>query len=122
MGPMTGRGMGYCAGNDTPGFANPAGGGFGRGMARGWGRAQVGGGRAMAWGRGGRWGGYGRGGYGRGGYGRGGYEYWGAPTAAVPPSPEDEKLYLEGELEALKTQMEAIQKRLDRLSDSQSDS
>lgn len=35
FGPMTGRGMGYCAGYDVPGFANRAGGfamgGFGRG-------------------------------------------------------------------------------------------
>jgi len=107
---MSGRGMGYCAGNDTPGFTNSLGGGFGRGMARGWGCGPMGGGRAMAWGRGGR----------RGGYGRGGYEYWGA-QASLPPSPTDEKLYLEGELEALKTQMETIQKRLDRLSESQDD-
>ncbi len=40
MGPMTGRGAGYCAGYATPGFANPAldrvyGAGFGRGL--GWG-------------------------------------------------------------------------------------
>jgi hypothetical protein len=26
MGPMTGRGAGYCAGNDAPGYMNPAGG------------------------------------------------------------------------------------------------
>jgi len=28
-GPMTGRGMGFCSGNDRPGFMEP---GFGRGM------------------------------------------------------------------------------------------
>ena len=33
-GPMTGRGMGYCAGFDRPGFASP-GFGRGRGMGRG---------------------------------------------------------------------------------------
>ena len=32
FGPMTGRGMGYCAGYAAPGFANPA---FGRGFGRG---------------------------------------------------------------------------------------
>ena len=32
MGPMTGRGMGYCAGFGNPGYAA---GGFGRGMGRG---------------------------------------------------------------------------------------
>jgi len=43
MGPMTGRGAGYCAGYPTPGFMNPYGGrGFGMGMGRGMG---MGGGR-----------------------------------------------------------------------------
>jgi len=32
MGPMTGRGMGYCAGFNVPGFMNPN---FGRGLGRG---------------------------------------------------------------------------------------
>jgi len=37
-GPMTGRGMGYCAGYDYPGFANPAwASGFGRGFRGGYG-------------------------------------------------------------------------------------
>ncbi|MFI5337927.1 MAG: DUF5320 domain-containing protein [Opitutales bacterium] len=38
LGPMTGRGAGYCAGSGVPGFMNPAGrGGFrGRGGGRGW--------------------------------------------------------------------------------------
>ena len=39
MGPMTGRGAGFCAGFGAPGYANPAGGrgyfGRGRGMGRG---------------------------------------------------------------------------------------
>jgi hypothetical protein len=34
QGPMTGRGMGYCAGFNAPGFMNP---GFGRGFGRGFG-------------------------------------------------------------------------------------
>jgi hypothetical protein len=40
MGPMTGRGAGYCAGYPTPGYMSPAGGrGFwGRGRGGGWGR------------------------------------------------------------------------------------
>lgn len=41
-GPMTGRGAGFCAGNATPGFANPV---PGRGRGRGFGRGQGGGGR-----------------------------------------------------------------------------
>lgn len=39
MGPMTGRGAGYCAGTGAPGFVNRAFGGFfgrGRGGGRGW--------------------------------------------------------------------------------------
>ena len=37
MGPMTGRGAGYCAGYSVPGYANPVGGrGLGRGGG-GWG-------------------------------------------------------------------------------------
>ena len=52
LGPMTGRGMGYCAGYDAPGCANPCfGRGFGRSSGRGAGRG-FGGGRAfgrMAW-------------------------------------------------------------------------
>jgi hypothetical protein len=52
MGPMTGRGAGYCTGSGRPGFASPAFGrgwfgfnsGFGRGMGMGRGR-----GRGMAW-------------------------------------------------------------------------
>ena len=48
MGPMTGRGAGFCAGSQMPGFANAGGGreffGRGRGMGcgRGFGRAGVG--------------------------------------------------------------------------------
>ncbi len=38
MGPMTGRGAGYCAGYSAPGYANAAGGGYGCGIGRGRGR------------------------------------------------------------------------------------
>ncbi|MEA3248283.1 MAG: DUF5320 domain-containing protein, partial [Nanoarchaeota archaeon] len=41
QGPMTGRGMGFCADFDAPGFVNP---GFRRGMGRGLGR-----GRGLVW-------------------------------------------------------------------------
>jgi hypothetical protein len=61
IGPMTGRGAGYCAGYPVPGYANPlvpgrggrgGGRGWGRGMGRGWGWGFWGRGR----GRGVRWG------------------------------------------------------------------
>jgi len=52
MGPMTGRGAGFCAGYPTPGYMNPYGGrypyggfGFGRGGGIGFGRGR-------GWGRG----------------------------------------------------------------------
>lgn len=53
QGPMTGRGLGYCAGNDRPGFTNNeverqgqgrglrGGGGFGGGFGGGWGRRRA---------------------------------------------------------------------------------
>jgi hypothetical protein len=41
MGPLSGRGAGYCAGYDMPGHANP---GFGRGFGMGRGRGFRGGG------------------------------------------------------------------------------
>lgn len=56
QGAKTGRGAGYCGGNATPGFENPAprrgggfgrgrcGGGFGRGQGAGFGRGRRGGG------------------------------------------------------------------------------
>ena len=34
MGPMTGRGAGFCAGFAVPGYANPIGYGFGFGRGR----------------------------------------------------------------------------------------
>ena len=69
LGPMTGRGAGFCAGFGTPGFANPVpgrwfGGGYGAPMSAGFG---LGYGRGLGWGRGrgfgrgrgwSRWGGY----------------------------------------------------------------
>ena len=58
MGPMTGRGAGFCAGYPNPGYMNPYGGGypsrgFGIGRARGGGFGR---GRGMGFGRGRGWG------------------------------------------------------------------
>ena len=82
---MTGRGAGYCAGNDRPGFATP---GFGRG-----------------------WFGRGRGGFGRG-RGRG---FWGWVPDAPPayaPSPEQERASLKAQAGALQQQLDTIKQRL----------
>lgn len=51
MGPMTGRGAGFCVGYAVPGYANPVGGrsmGMGRGQGRGMGRGR-GFGRGFGW-------------------------------------------------------------------------
>ena len=87
-GPMTGRGLGYCAGYDEPGFtAGGRGLGLGRGYGRGYGR---------------RMNGYGP------GYGR----------AYSPAYPDvTEKTLLENEIRVLKDQMTALEKRLSETED-----
>ncbi|MCF7886846.1 MAG: DUF5320 domain-containing protein [Candidatus Omnitrophica bacterium] len=101
LGPMTGRAAGYCAGYNTPGYANPGGGGFGRGLGRGRGR------------------GFGRG-YGRG-YGFRGAAYvpqapyYGQPyQASYGPAPtaKEEAQYLKEEAQGLKGELEAINQRI----------
>ena len=106
MGPMTGRGAGYCAGLGAPGYMNhiPArrfGAGFGRGAGFG--------------GRGGRGGGF--------GFGNRFYaaaipgwrrtdEY---SAAVVPPDPHEEQQALRTQAEFLQRELDAIKKRLDEL-------
>jgi hypothetical protein len=105
MGPMTGRGAGYCAGYDVPGYANPM---PGRGFGMGWGR---GGGR----GRGRRWRHWyyatGLPGWARFGYG----PAWGAPAWGAPPPPEQETEFLKTQAEWLKEQLDAITSRIEEL-------
>ena len=106
MGPMTGRGMGYC---------NPAGaraGWFGRGLGRGWGRGR---GRGFGLGRG-----YGRG-FGWGGWGPAYYDapYAGAPAGwgsyAPPMSREEEVDFLQNQAQAIKDELESIEARINDL-------
>jgi hypothetical protein len=85
MGPMTGRGTGFCSGFGAPGYANPVPGrsfGWGRGFGFGRGRGF---GRGFGWGRGfGRrfgWGGPYTAPY---GVAYGPYRY-GAPATYPPP-------------------------------------
>jgi hypothetical protein len=115
MGPMTGRGMGYCGGYETLGWDY-------------WGSGR------RFYGRGGRWGGPG---FGRGGGGHrnryyatglprwardrgvGGFGYppavaYGAPDA--PPSRTQEVEMLKDEAEWLKEQLNVINQRMDELS------
>lgn len=95
MGPMTGRAAGYCAGYPTPGFMNPYGMRFGRGMA---------------WGRGGRW-------------HRWNFPY--AHPYAMPPypyygqapysAPEEEMEMLQEHAKVIEDQLNGIQKRISEL-------
>jgi len=91
MGRMTGRGLGYCANYDSPGFTK----GF------------PGGGRGRRF--------YGRGYYGNMGYGRR-FNYSVNPDYAVPQySAETEKKYLQTEIETLKNEISTLEKRLSQL-------
>ena len=107
MGPMTGRGAGYCGGYGASGYANLM---PGRGFGMGWGR---GGG----WGRGrGRRNWY----YATGlpGWARFGYApAWDAPYGpyGAPPTPVQEVGFLKAQAEGLKEQLEAISQRITEL-------
>jgi len=98
LGPRTGRGLGYCAGNPQPGFAS-----FGYGFGGGRGR---------------RAGGMGR------GAGRG-WRYhnfagdWGGWAYPIPQrmSKEDEISWLESQAKGLQESLQQIQKQLDELKD-----
>ncbi len=102
MGPMTGRGAGYCAGYSAPGYVNPvcgrvAGFGFGRGAGRGFGRGPV---RAS-------------------GPFAGGYLFYGAPFQAPYASgeitPGREADMLKKQAAVLQDELEAVQRRVKEL-------
>jgi hypothetical protein len=100
MGPMTGRGLGYCAGYSVPGFANPVGYGYGRGMA--WGRGG-GGGRGLAFRRG------------RAGFAVP-YAGFVPPVAGVyPTAAPDEETVLKSHLSVLEEQLAAVKARLGQI-------
>ena len=95
MGPMTGRGAGYCAGSGAPGFASPI-------PRRGW----FGFGQRMWGGRGGGWG------RGRGWHGVP-YGYGYAPWGGIPQ--EQDTAVLEEQARALEVDLDSIRKRLEEL-------
>jgi len=100
MGPMTGRGAGFCAGFGVPGFMNRGFGFFGRG-------------------RGGGGGGWGR----RNMFYATGLTGWqraamgvAAPLATTTaPSPEAEKQFLQTQMDVMQSQLEEIKRRLAEL-------
>lgn len=104
QGPMTGRGLGYCNGFNSPGFTR--GGGMGYGWGRGYGRGR----------------GYWRGRGFRGIY----YDNYPIPVSPyVPITPiapvdnltilKQEKQYLESEMDQIKSAFEDISKRIEEL-------
>jgi hypothetical protein len=97
MGPMTGRGAGYCAGYDAPGYGNPI---PGRGFGRG-------GGRGHRW----RHWFYATGLPGWLRFGRA--PWWGA--SAGPPTQEQETEALKTQAGWLQQQLDAINKRIEEL-------
>ena len=117
LGSRTGRGLGYCAGYDSPGYTKGPGGGAAWGAGR---RGYFPYGKGMAWGRGGRgWGG-------RGGYFRGGRAgiFYNAPMFPVPAELTEEqelqalkqdKDYLESELNALQNALQDVSKKIEEI-------
>ncbi|RLC81188.1 MAG: hypothetical protein DRJ03_20510 [Chloroflexi bacterium] len=109
MGPMTGRGAGYCGNYGAPGYVNPMPGrGFGMGRGRGWG----GRGRGRGWGRFGY----------APAWGAPQIAPYGAPPAAAyyqqpygAPSPAQETAFLKAQAEGLKEQLDAISQRITEL-------
>jgi hypothetical protein len=102
MGPMSGRGAGYCSGSGAPGYATP-GPGRGYGMGGGRGRAMGGGG-----GRGRRNMFYATGQPGWMGFGP-------YPAPFQNPDPAIEKQALKNQAEALQSQLNMIKQRLDEM-------
>ncbi|MFX1493196.1 MAG: DUF5320 domain-containing protein [Promethearchaeota archaeon] len=108
LGSMTGRGLGYCAGYDSPGYTRGYGMGLGRGWGRGWGR-----GRGIGLGRGWRW-----------NYGPIYTPVYTTYTSGIIPkiTPENqltmlkqEKEYLEKEVNGIKSAIDDISKRIEEL-------
>ncbi len=102
MGPMTGRGAGFCSGSNAPGYMSGAVGGYGMGVGRGFG---------------GRHNGFGAG-YGAGrGYGMAAVPY-AVPMAPVAGySKEAETGYIENEVSFLKEQLKTLEGRLSDMQD-----
>ena len=110
LGPMTGRGAGYCAGYDRPGYANPIS-GRGVGFGRGWsGR----GGGFRNWYRATGLTGWQRAGMGLPAWGGGGYY---SPATPYQPTQAQEKDMLTEELKALREEIKAIKNRIQELRD-----
>ena len=94
-GPLTGRGMGYCAGSAGPGFMYP-GPGYGYGRGRGFGRG-FGLGRGRGWGH--------------PGFGR----FWGYPYPQTTPYSTFQPLSAKQEMEVLEEQARILEDELNQI-------
>ena len=92
-GPMTGRGLGLCAGYSSPGYSTP---GYGRGWGRGFGRRYWGRGRGFWW--------------------RGDYTEPHYRNIYSKPSKEEEKTYLKEMVNSLEEEIKDIRNRIQELS------
>lgn len=97
MGPMTGRGAGYCGGFGSPGYTNP-------GMGRGMGMGRGGGGR-----------GWRNGFYATGR--RGWMPFGGGFASSWNADPATEKQSLQTQADFLRRQLETLEKRLSEIND-----
>jgi hypothetical protein len=105
MGPMTGRGAGFCAGYSVPGYANPVGGrGYGSGFGRGGGRGRGG------WGFRNRFFATGIPGW----QATVGAPLWGAPQPYSPTKDQEIEM-LKGQSQFLEDELSGIRKRLQEL-------
>jgi len=106
MGPMTGRGAGYCSGSAVPGFMNSwggRGGGYGRGVGRGFSQGR-GMGRGFGW-------------------------YQGSVPMYAPPAygsvptvdPQTQASMLRTQAEDLKAQLSSIEREIEKLGSSKED-
>lgn len=91
-GPATGRGFGYCAGYDAPGYAHPGFGHFGGGRGRGFGRG-------LGW---------------RHRFAAAPPVGWGYPPY-TPPTKEETLSDLKANADWLKTQLDTINNRIEEL-------
>jgi hypothetical protein len=108
LGPMTGRGGGFCAGYGVPGYLNPAGGRGAWGAGLGFGRGRGRGHRNRYWATG-------LTGWQRAAMGVPEANPYFAPAPFLQPSAEQELAALRGQLKAMEQGMGQVQERIQEL-------
>jgi hypothetical protein len=108
LGPMTGRGAGFCAGYSVPGYLNPVGGRGAWGAGQGFGRGRGRGFRHMYWATG-------LPGWQRAAMGVPAAYPYGTSPAFAQPSEEQELAALRSQLKAMEQGIGQIQERIQEL-------